>query len=348
MCKKNMKELCFLTNNINQLGGIERVISLLSEGFSKINEADLTILSLYSKPGSDCYFRISEKTHCIHANLTLGQPVNDYLIRFFKENRFDDLVTFHPGIAFIVSQIVNRIKPIRWIATEHCHPASYSWKRRLLNLVAYRKADCMVVLTDEIADYYKRKRIRNVIVIPNPVSFVVNEPNQYLHNVLAVGRVEEIKRFDFLVKAFGSIEKKYPNWVLRIAGGGTRFDDLKQKAEPFNNIELLGPRKDIKELMMNSSFLVITSQFEAFPLVALEAMECGLPLVSTELPSIHFITKGYNAVLFVNQNDCDDLSKKMEQLMSDSCLIKYMGAEAKKCAKQYHLDTIMKYWTAIL
>ena len=324
------------------------MISLLSQGFSQDDKIDLTILSLHSKPSDQSYFAISNKTTCVHANLPLDQRVDDYLIRFFHDNTFDDLVTFHSGVALVVARINKKIRPIRWIATEHNYPRSYTWKRRLLNLFVYRKADRFVVLTDEIANYYRSRFIRNVAVIPNPVSFISTESSRYPHNIIAVGRIEEIKRFDLLIKAFGTITNKYPDWKLRIAGGGTQFDRLEQDARLFNNIELLGSRKDILELMLNSSFLVITSQYESWSLVALEAMECGLPIVSTDLPSVRFMTKGYDAAIFVEHNNPGDLAEKMELLMSNPSLIRDMGSEAKKCAKQYHLDNVLHYWTSIL
>ncbi len=343
-----MKKVCFLTNNINQLGGIERVISLLSEGFSRNDDINLTILSLHSNSIDHSYFSISEKTSCVHASIPLNQKYDDYLISYFSENHFDDLITFHSGVALVVSRIIDKIKPIQWIATEHSYPKSYTSKRRLLNQFVYRKADRLVVLTDEIADYYRKRFMPNVTVIPNPVSFISNDLSRYSHNILAVGRIEEVKRFDLLVEAYGSIEKKYPDWKLRIVGGGSQFEKLEQQSESFNNIELLGLRKDIKELMLDSSFLVISSQFETFPMVALEAMECGLPIVSAQLPSIYFMTNGYNAAIYVDPDDYDDFADKMEQLMSNPLLIREIGLEAKECAKQYHLDNILNYWNEIL
>lgn len=343
-----MKKVCFLTNNINQLGGIERVISLLCEGFSRNADINLTIVSLHSNPIDHSFFPISENTFCVHANIPLDQKYDDYLIGYFRKKRFDDLVTFHAGVALVVSRIIDKIKLIQWIVTEHSYPRSYTWKRRLLNQYVYRKADRLVVLTDEIADYYRKRFMPNVTVIPNPVSFISNDLSRYSHNVLAVGRIEEVKRFDLLVEAYGSIANKYPDWKLRIVGGGSQFDKLKQQSEPYNNIELLGSRKDIKELMLDSSFLVISSQFEAFSMVALEAMECGLPIVSTQLPSIYFITKGYNAAIYVDLDNYDDFTDKIEQLMSNPSLIHKMGLEAKECAKQYHLDNILNYWNEIL
>ena len=165
---------------------------------------------------------------------------------------------------------------------------------------------------------------------------------------MAVGRVEEVKNYDLLVKAFGSIEDKYPDWTLRIAGDGSCFDKIKKEANNFAHIELLGRRKEVKDLMLDSSFLVISSRYEAFPLVAIEALECGLPLVSTQLPSIHSMTDGFHAVLYANQNDVQDLADKMEKMITDEELVRNMGNEAKKCAEQYHIDNIFTQWKAII
>jgi glycosyltransferase involved in cell wall biosynthesis len=61
-------------------------------------------------------------------------------------------------------------------------------------------------------------------------------------------------------------------------------------------------------------------------MVALEAMECGLPIVSTQLPSIHFIANNHDSVIYANQNDFNDLANKMEKLMSDSSLVHSVSA----------------------
>ena len=343
-----MKKVCFLTNNINQCGGIERLISTLSMSFSQDSEIGLTILSLHSKANSISYFPLAEKTRCIHADWPLGKAPDNYLVSYFTENRFDDLVTFHPGISLTISRIIKKIKPIRWIVTEHNDPNYYTWKRKLLNLYAYHKADCLVVLTDTAADYYRRKLIKNVVIIPNPVSFICDEPKRVTKQVLAVGRIEAVKHFDLLEEAFGSRENKYPDWNLCIVGGGSEFEKLEQLASKYTNIKLLGQRSDVQELMLESSFMVISSQYEGFSLVAIEALECGLPIISMELPSIRFITKHYNCCLFAKQNDYSSLAEKIEQLINDPTLNNVMSSEAKECAKQYHPDNIFNMWKVLL
>ena len=329
------------------MGGIEKIISLFSYECENEEELSLTVLSLYSKPGGKVYFELSDDTECKHAGCSLGSKVDRFLIDYFRNNAYDVLITFHPDIALTIALIKNKINPIRWIATEHSYPMMYTWKRRLLNIFAYSRAEKLVVLTDQVAKYY-RKRMVKTLVIPNPVSFICDGTSSYPKRILAVGRVEEVKNYDLLVKAFGSIEDKYPDWTLRIVGDGSCFDKIKKEADNFAHIELLGRRKEVKDLMLDSSFLVISSRYEAFPLVAIEALECGLPLVSTQLPSIHSMTDGFHAVLYANQNDMQDLADKMEKMITDEELVRNMGNEAKKCAEQYHIDNIFTQWKAII
>ena len=337
-----------LTNNINQLGGIERVISLLCQGFKEDDSIDLTILSLYSKPGTPGFFKLPNKVKCVHAGFSVNARPIRFLIDFLKKNNTDVLITFHPDIALMVAGIKPFFRSINWIATEHSQPSQYTWKRSLLNLLAFRKADRFVVLTEDAKDFYLKRHIQNTMVIPNPVSFTCDRLSNYSTNILAVGRIETIKRFDLLIKAFGSIEKKYPDWKLRIAGSGTQFDELMKEAKQYDNVELLGSRRDVKDLMLKSSFLVISSQSESFCLSAIEALECGLPIVSTELTSIRSITTGYNVAVFAYQNDWKDLADKIEGLINNPSLVRKMGVEAKECAKQYHIENIMRYWMKII
>ena len=345
--RRALKRVCFLTNNICQMGGIERVISLLSYGFENEKELSLTVLSLHSQPGDKVYFELSDETECIHAGCSLEAKADGFLIDFFCSSSYDVLITFHPGIALTIARIKHKINPIRWIATEHSNPMQYTWKRRLINILAYGRAEKLVALTAQIAEFY-RKRLVKTTVIPNPVSFICDGTSSYPKRILAVGRIEEVKNYDLLIKAFGSIEEKHPEWILRIVGDGSYFDRIKQEAGKYAHIEMLGQRKEVRDLMMDSSFLVISSHYEGFPLVAIEALECGLPIVSTQLPAIHSMTDGFQAVLYAEQNDWQDLAGKMEKMICDEELVRNMGNEAKRCAEQYHIENIMPLWKELI
>ena len=342
-----MKKVCYLTNCITNLGGIERVISTHSFAFEKDGTIDLTILSLNSKPGQNSSFQFSPSTKIIHCGFPFESNCDDFLIDFFQKNKFDTLVTFHSPIAHTVARLRKKLPPMRLVMTEHCSPRDYTWKRQLLNLYVYRKADKFVVLINDSARYYRRFGFRGVLVVPNPVSFTSDKCSDYNKVILAVGRIEEVKRYDLLVEAFGRIADKYPDWTLRIVGHGTQQETVRKLAEPYKNIEFQNFSDDVKSLMLDASFLAISSTFEGFPMVAVEALECGLPIVSTKLPAIASMTQGTNSALFAEQNDPADLADKIEQLILDPGLVREMGRQAKQCALQYRPEVIVERWKEI-
>lgn len=343
--------ICLLTNNINQLGGVERVISILSRYF--VNEAgyDVTILSLYSKQ-TNTVFELDENVKIVNGALDLSEDITPYLSNILSENNYDVLFTFHSGIGLSFAKIRKSFPKLRWIATEHSSPYDYTWKRKLLNLITYHFADKFVVLTDSAKKYYKSRLILHTYAIPNAVSFEIEEQSDYTSKkILAVGRLEQVKRFDLLIKAFGIASKDFPEWTLDVVGDGSQADLLKSTARECgvdDKVNFCGADYNIKDRMLRSSCLAITSEHEGFPMVALEAMECGLPIVSFDLSAITNMTKGYDSKIIVPQGDLDGLAKVLSNLMLDNKKLIEMGSESKHCAAQYHISNVGKQWESLI
>lgn len=344
-----MISLCLLTNNINQVGGIERVISTLTTYFVTIEDWEVTIISLYSEE-TKTVFSIPDNVEIVHAKLKSN--IKQWLRSYFTERKFDMLLTFHPYIGFEISRIRKYFPNMHWIATEHSSPYEYTWKRKVLNLLAYHRAEKLVVLTQSAKKYYVARGIFHTDVIPNALSFETKKRGNYTaKKIIAVGRLEEIKGFDILIKAFAEIVSYYPEWTLNIVGSGTQEEYLQKVVAEYHledNICFYGASRNIKEHMLNSSFLVISSKLEGFSLVAIEALECGLPLVSFELPSIMEITDNYKAAIFVQQRTADTLADKMEKLIVSPELLQNMGEEAKECANNYRISKIGKQWKNLI
>ena len=341
-----MKRIVMLTNDINQFGGIETVISTLCSFFVN-RDMSVTILSLYSDKPYRKVSKVDSKLEIIHLGVSNNKIDKTKLIEFFSNYMFDILITFHPTIALTVSRIIRHFPRILWIATEHSDPSFYTWKRILLNVYAYRRAHKLVVPNNNIKEYYSKFCLNNIEVIPNTISFQTDQFAKYNNKrIIAVGRIENVKRFDRIVKAFQMIEDQFPEWELEIVGSGTQLEYLKSLAEESDSdqIHFLGYRTDIKELMLASSFLAVSSATESFCLAALEGMECGLPVVATDLPSVREINNQNNAVLFSQQDDINQFSKNMKLLMKNEKLICEMGKNAKQCAKRYHPDQVCEKW----
>lgn len=221
----------------------------------------------------------------------------------------------------------------------------------MLNLIVYAGADKLVVLTESAKKYYTNRLIFHTYVIPNALSFETDErSNVFAKKIIAIGRLERVKRFDLLIEAFSKIAYKNPDWTLELVGDGTQKIPLQEMVSSHrleNQIHFWGYQRNVQELMLGASFCVISSEYEGFSLVALEALECGLPLLSVDLPAIREIVGQYNAALFVPQGRADELANKMQQLIDHPKELQILAGKAKKCAENYHISLVSKYWESL-
>ena len=110
----------------------------------------------------------------------------------------------------------------------------------------------------------------------------------------------------------------------------------------------MGAGENIHKELLDSSFLLMTSRYEGFPMVLLEAAECGLPMVSYDCPKgpAEIIRNGVNGFL-VPAGDVRALSEAVTRLADDPSLLRSMGEEARKTASAYGIEAIMAKWNAL-
>ena len=115
-----------------------------------------------------------------------------------------------------------------------------------------------------------------------------------------------------------------------------------------NKCHLNGPVEDVVKAYQESSIFVLSSRFEGFGMVLIEAMACGLPVVSYDCPAgpDEIITDGVDGLL-VPSGDVHALAEKLMTLMSDENLRKRLGQQARQTARRYEMTTIADQWTAL-
>ena len=345
-----MIKICFITNSINQYGGIERVYSRLAQVFTQQNKYAVHILSLYTKE-SHPFFSLPEEVAVTNAGLSFSDSISAYIADFLKKNSdITHVMTFHPTIGLSFSRVDR--KNVIWIATEHINPFFYTFKRRLLNLYAYKKADKLVLLTEADAQYYRKHGIKNVSVISNPISFKSEKVSPLSSKtIVAVGRLERQKRFDLLLRAFAIVHSRHSDYVLKIVGGGSLENDLKALADELgiaSSVEFMGVRNDVQNILPDAQIMAISSEYEGFCLVALEAMECGLPVVAFELPPFLEMNDGSDIISLVPFGDYAGLADKINNLIENPELLRKSAENAKKRAGDYSLSVIGKKWDDLI
>ncbi len=211
-----------------------------------------------------------------------------------------------------------------------------------------RRFDRFVVLTQEDAGYWGA--LPNLQVIPNaalPVPETRWSP--YSRRVIAVGRLDYQKGFDRLVKAWALLPSDLrDSWQLEIFGQGeweVRLQELIRKKGVKESARVNPPTKEIFREYAASSFLVMSSHYEGFPMVLLEAMACGLPGVCFTFPCgpKDVIEDGKNGLL-VPEGDIPALAGAMERLMRDQALRERMSTAAREIIRTYSEEKVMQQW----
>jgi glycosyltransferase involved in cell wall biosynthesis len=216
-----------------------------------------------------------------------------------------------------------------------------------------KRFEKMIVLTEGDASEW-RKYMPRVEVIPNPVTFY---PEKVLTHevtkkrIICVGRLHEQKGFDMLIDAFSLIASKCPQWHIDFYGSGDDEFLLRQLILDRNlegRIFIHEPSTDIYKEYQASDFLVLSSRYEGFGLVLVEAMSCGIPCLAFQCKygPADVISDGENGML-VADGQIEDLADKMLWMIEHKEERLRMGEKARMKARNYQKDLIMKRWETL-
>ncbi|MCM2415577.1 glycosyltransferase family 4 protein [Streptomyces sp. RKAG290] len=214
--------------------------------------------------------------------------------------------------------------------------------RRALRRV-YPRLDAITPVTEADAVAYRRKmRLPGVRVqaLANSVPAPALPPADGRERVVvAAGRLAPVKRFDLLIEAFAAVAAHYPDWKLRIYGRGEEQERLRgliDRLGLYNNVFLMGAVTPMEAEWVKGSIGAATSDFEPFGMTIVEAMRCGLPVVSTDCaygPG-EIIAPGEDGRL-VPVGDRDALSGALLDLVGDDELRRRMGRAALENSRRY-------------
>ena len=219
------------------------------------------------------------------------------------------------------------------------------WRRKMDKLVG--QLDALVLLTQHDADSWSG--LTRTVVIPNSLPFFPEKPSTCNQKqVIFVGRLNEQKGLEYLVKTWEHVHQKHKEWILQIYGDGDQRDLLHRlirEAKMEDTVIVNQPTRQIMDRYLESSIFLLTSRFEGFGMVLIEAMACGVPVVSFDCPwgPADIIKNGEDGFL-VGYLNTIEAAEKVVQLIESPELRKKMGIRARENVQRYSRNTVMKQW----
>ncbi|MGW2551965.1 glycosyltransferase [Streptomyces sp. NPDC001635] len=265
----------------------------------------------------------------------------------------DVVVATRPGLNVHLARQIRR-GPLR-VGQEHLTLESHSKALRMVLRGAYPDLDAFTTTTEADAGAYRaRMRLPGVRVeaLPNPVPAPALAPaDGSARWVVAAGRLAPVKRYDLLITAFDRVRTERPDWRLRIYGGGEQRDELRTLVDRlglYNHVYLMGPAHPIEPEWVKGSIAAVTSRTESFGMTIVEAMRCGLPVVSTDCPHgpREIIRDGVDGRL-VEPGSADSVARGLLELIDDGALRRRMAAAALRNAARFDPSRVAERYESL-
>ena len=212
------------------------------------------------------------------------------------------------------------------------------------------RLDALVVLTSQDEHDWGDKI--PIYVIPNSFPFYPDKPSLCENKqAIIVGRYNSAKGYNYLIDAWKIVYQKHPDWIINIFGSGEYKDRVRKQIQDngLQDVVIMNnPIDHIMEEYLKSSIYVMSSVFEGFAMVLLEAMSCGLPCVSFDCPygPRNVITDGVDGIL-VEYLNSQALADNICKLIENEELRKRMGNNGRHNVLRFSRETIMPQWVEL-
>ena len=370
------KKILYIFGGLYAPNGMSSIISEKINYLAEHTDNQM-FLVLTERPNAQHYYKLSDKVNWVNFDINFDEiDTMPYIKKFFffkfKQRKFKkDLIRYmmelRPDVTVSVARreinFITKVKDgskkiaeihfartyyrkvnVRCLPNFVNHLLSKLWMNLLIQDL--KRLDRFIVLTQE--DGKNWPELSNVMVIPNFVSVLPTQmSNRKSKNVIAVGRYSWQKGFDMLIEAWALVYKKHQDWSLNIYGSGDNktYQTIVEHKGLSDVVHCNPAVSDIFNRYSESCFFVLSSRYEGLPLVLIEAMGAGLPVVSFACPCgpRDMIKNGFNGFLVENGN-VNQLADKICYMIENNEILDSMGENAASSIKDYNKETIMNRW----
>ena len=352
-----MKKIDFYISSLSG-GGAEKVLICIAKRLAELGN-EVSSISLekrkqfYNVPNYINIYR--------YDNTKLGkrEVLNDYkcIKKHLLNSNADISISFlsRCNLLLLVAALFRKNKII--VCDRNNPLKEHSKFTFTLSNLLYRRANKIIVQTNQIKNFYWRINKSNISVIENPIDTV--SLNKQIYQIpkrekviISVGRLEKQKDFKTLIKAFALIKNKYPDWSIKIFGQGNMEEELQRLIIDKNleeHIFLCGRTDKPYYEMRKASIFVLSSFYEGFPNVLCEAMYAGNLCIASNCISgpKELIEDGQNGKLFSIGNE-KELAEVLEEFIVHEKDFEYIRENAQKTVERLYLDKNINIWLQII
>ncbi len=364
-------KVVFSTDQVYLHGGIEKVIATKANYFADVFGYEVVILTTEQNGKKPCY-HLSEKVRIVDIAVNYNRsksyfhPSNISRIsshlsawkKFMKSEKPDFLISCNYSFDYYWLPFLHR----KTKKLKEFHSSGYagymlrqgkSFKSRMkyaINDYINSKFDRIVLLNPSETKFYPTE---NTVVIPNSISPSDLAATFQGLRAIAAGRIAPVKNFDELIEIWRIVIEKVPDFQLDIFGSGDQTDiaalqNLVRKHGLGRVVRINPATSQLQQEMLKSSLYVMTSESECFPMVLLESLAVGLPIVSYDCPTgpKHIVTDGDDGYL-LPQHDREAFAEKIVSLATNRESLKALGSAARHNSMRFSHETVMPLWVKL-
>lgn len=356
------------TDQIHLHGGIEKVMATKVNWWARQPDTEVCIVTTEQQNLPPCY-PLDTRVTLIDLGVNYNRSKSYFSIenlkkaithykrqkKLFKQRKPDFIIS--PNINFdhywlpVIkgnAKVIKERHGSRYLEAQRRNSASVLTRLKLIfNRYVDSKYNRIVVLNPDEKKYVQSD---NATVIPNPVEPTTLNAEGSQKTVIAAGRISPVKGFDQLIKIWSLVSADFPDWQLHIYGQdylGTqkKLEDQINTLGLQQTVVFKGSVHNILIPMTKAGIYVMTSETECFPMVLLEALSVGLPVVSWDAPTgpRHILANKSDSFLVPYKNSAI-FAEKLKALMAADNLRKQMGAQAKVNVDRFEISKVMAQW----
>lgn len=355
--KSHRLKICLVTVTLSD-GGAERCAALLSNYFEN-QDIEVYHVVFSGKVAYDYSGKLFHLEHLKDKRNSWWSRSKRFfaLKQFFDTNHFDYVIDFRTKEYLLQEMIIHNFVFPKFIQTIHSFKTkSYVPKNKFLAKLLYRNCQQFISVSRGIQEKVnKNYNFLPTKLIYNPIDFefISNQSKQEVTNdfqyVLSAGSMNKnIKQFNKLVECYANSILPSKKIKLIILGEGKLKNKWIKLAESLNLQEMVIFKGNVKNpfrYYKNAIFTISTSKYEGMPMVLLESLACGTPIISWDYASgpNEIISNKQNGLLIENQ-DTNKLIEAMNLFVSDNNLYLQCKENAVSSVKQFSLETIGNEW----